>query len=81
MTEMRFPAEDGKPQRVRRTVLGPVRHMAQTPPDATEGHPPFCTCCLLINSFEADAFYGLRLFAPHGGDGNPGTTAASIPGR
>jgi len=51
MMEMTFPAEDEKPQRIRRPVLGPVTHMAQTPPDATEGHPPFCTCCLLINSF------------------------------
>src|SRR5262249_21392548 len=35
MMEMRFPAKDGKPELVRRAVLGPVTHMAQTPPDAT----------------------------------------------
>jgi hypothetical protein len=67
MMEMTFPAKDGKPERVRRAVLGPVTHMAQTPPDAAGGHPPFCPCCLLTNSFETfrdliegDAFYGLR---------------------
>jgi len=79
MMEMTFPAKDGEPERVRRAVLGPVTHMAQTPPNAAaEGHPPFCPCCLLTNSFEAfrdliegDAFYGLRLFALRDGDGNP----------
>ena len=78
MMEMTFPAKDGKPERVRRAVLGPVTHMAQTPPNAAEGHPPFCPCCLLTNSFEAfrvliegNAFYGLRLFALRDGDGNP----------
>ena len=79
MMEMTFPAKDRKPELVRRAVLGPVTHMAQTPTDATEGHPPACPCCLLTNSFEAfrdliggDAFYGLRLFALRDGHGNPG---------
>jgi len=79
MMEMTFPAKDGKPELVRRAVLGPVTHMSQTPTDAAEGHAPVCPCCLLTNSFEAfrelmggDAFYGLRLFALRDGDGNPG---------
>jgi hypothetical protein len=76
--EMTFPPKDGKPERVRRAVLGPVTHMSQTPPDAAEEHP-FCPCCLLTNCFDAfedlitaDAFYGLRLFALRDGDGKPG---------
>lgn len=75
--EMTFPAKDGKPPRLRRAVLGPVGHFADKPPDAEEDHP-FCPCCLLTNSFEAfrslieaDAFYGLRLFALRDGDGEP----------
>jgi len=79
MMEMIFPAKNGKPELVRRAVLGPVTHMAQTPFDAAEGHPSACPCCLLTNSFEAfrdliegDAFYALRLFALRDGGGNPG---------
>jgi hypothetical protein len=75
--EMTFPAKNGKPELVRRAVLGPVTHMAQTPPDAQQEHP-FCPCCLLTNSFEAfrdlfedHAFYGLRLFAFRDGDHEP----------
>lgn len=75
--EMTFPAKDGRPERVRRAVLGPVAHMAENPPDGPEEHP-FCPCCLLTNSFEAfrsliegDAFYGLRLFVLRDGDGKP----------
>jgi hypothetical protein len=77
MMEMAFSAKDGKPERIRRAALGPVTHMAQTPPDAAEGHP--CPCCLLSNSVEAfrdliegETFYGLRLFALRDRDGNPG---------
>jgi Family of unknown function (DUF6348) len=73
--EMTFPAMDGKPERVRRAVLGPCTHMSGAPPDASQEHP-FCPCCLLTNSFkafedliEADAFYGLRLFAMRDRDG------------
>jgi hypothetical protein len=76
--EMTFPAKDGKRERIRRAVLGPCTHFADTPADASQEHP-FCPCCLLTNSFEtfrdlfeADAFYGLRLFAMRGRDGTPG---------
>jgi hypothetical protein len=76
--EMTFPAKDGKPERIRRAVLGPCTHVAKTPPDASQEHP-FCPCCLLTNSFEAfrdlfeaDAFYGLRLLAMRDRDGTPG---------
>ena len=79
MMEMTFPAKDGKPELVRRAVLGPVTYLAQSPPDATDGHPPICPCCMLTNSFEAfrdliegDAFYGLRLFALRNENGEPG---------
>jgi hypothetical protein len=75
--EKTFPARDGKPARVRRAVLGPTGHIANAPPDAAREHP-FCPCCLLTNSFEAfqnlidaDAFYGLRLFAIRNADGTP----------
>jgi hypothetical protein len=75
---MTFPAKDGRPERVRRAVLGPCTHVASTPPDASQEHP-FCPCCLLTNSFEAfqdlieaDGFYGLRLFAMRDRDGTPG---------
>jgi len=76
--EMTFPAKDGKPERVRRAVLGPCTHVGGTPPDTSQEHP-FCPCCLLTNSFEAfgdlieaDAFYGLRLLAMRDRDGEPG---------
>jgi hypothetical protein len=77
--EMTFPPKDGKPERVRRAVLGPVTHyMSPIPPDAAEEHP-FCPCCLLTNCFdafghliEADAFFGLRMFALRDRDGKPG---------
>jgi hypothetical protein len=80
--EMTFPAEEGKPARVRRAVLGPVAHFMQEPPSeaaehATEEHP-FCPCCLLTKSFEAfkeliegDGFYCLRLFAARDTEGTP----------
>lgn len=77
--EMAFPAKGGRPPWVRRAVLGPPTHMAQTAPrpDAENDHP-FCPCCLLTNSFEAfrelmeaDSFYGLRLFAFRDADGEP----------
>jgi hypothetical protein len=76
--EMTFPAKDGKPALVRRAVLGPITHMMEAPPSDPEEHP-FCPCCLLTNSFEAfrglleaNAFYGLRLFAFRDGAGPPG---------
>jgi len=68
---MRFSAKEGKPQRIRRAILGPVAHSREIAPrqQGNEEHP-FCQCCLLTNSFEAfrdlleeDGFYCLRLFA------------------
>jgi Family of unknown function (DUF6348) len=80
-TEMRLslPAKDGKVTKVRRAVLGPVSHFAQSPPAVTtpEEHP-FCACCLLTRSFEAfkdlfqgDGFFGLRLYAARDQNGAP----------
>jgi hypothetical protein len=78
--ELSFPARDGKPERHRRAVLGPVAHFRQEPLEiaedgASEEHP-FCPCCLLTNSFkafsdfiESDGFYGLRLFAARDTEG------------
>lgn len=82
MLEMAFPAQRGKPARVRRAILGPVAHFMQEPPSrpeesVSEEHP-FCPCCLLTRSFEAfreliegDGFYGLRLFAARDAEGTP----------
>jgi hypothetical protein len=76
--EMTFPGKDGKPELIRRAVLGPCTHYASNPHDASQEHP-FCPCCLVTNSFEAfrelieaDAFYGLRLLAMRNQDGTPG---------
>lgn len=77
--EMEFPESDGRPTRTRRAILGPVTHYATQSPGSAdpEGHP-FCSCCLLTRSFEAfkplfeaDVFFGLRLFASRGTDGMP----------
>jgi len=75
--EMEFP--NGKPRRI---VLGPVSvwgrpKTAETnPAGIDEGHPPFCPCCLFVNSFEAfkglvesSQFAAIRLFATRGDDG------------
>jgi hypothetical protein len=50
MMEMPFPAKDGRPERVRSAVPEPVTRMTETSPDTTEGHPPFCPCCLTNSS-------------------------------
>jgi Family of unknown function (DUF6348) len=66
--EMEFPAQEGRPVRRRRAILGPVAHFAKNPPpapanpgpgadpgaavDEGDAHP-FCTCCFLTRSFEA----------------------------
>ena len=62
---MEFPAQDGRPARTRRALLGPVMHYMQNPPvdsqspsdnerqRSTEDEHPFCACCLLTRSFEA----------------------------
>jgi hypothetical protein len=63
MMEMDFPANDGKPARVRRAILGPVAHFMQHPPAKPEpsgadggdeggDEHPFCPCCLLTRSFQ-----------------------------
>lgn len=80
MLRMEFPANDGKPARVRRALLGPVARLMTNPPapsSEVEEHP-FCACCLLTRSFEAfkghfedDGFFGLRLFAARDADGTP----------
>lgn len=79
--EMKFPGDDGGPERVRRAILGPVAHMRADPPAAeteAEDEHPFCPCCLLTNSFaafrevlEGDAFAGIRLFAARDEKGVP----------
>jgi hypothetical protein len=81
--ELEFPAIKGVATK-RRAILGPVAHMATDPRDQAaeakinEEHPPFCTCCLLTNSFEAfkplvedDRFYGIRFFAARDEQGVP----------
>jgi hypothetical protein len=77
--EMSFPAKDGKPERWRRAVLGPVMHyMAKPPKTQPEEEHPFCPCCLLTRSFmafkemmEGEAFFCLRLFASRDERGVP----------
>lgn len=83
MMELEFPEVAGVTKK-RRAILGPVAHLATEPPpsysrgEREEEHPPFCTCCLLTNSFEAfkplledDHFYGIRLFAARDENGTP----------
>lgn len=76
---MTIPATEGKPERTRRAVLGPIAHYQATPPasDPEEEHP-FCPCCLLTRSFpafkelfEADGLIGVRLFALRDDEGDP----------
>jgi len=62
--DMEFPEPA---RRIRRSLLGPVYHLASRNIDTEEEHP-FCPCCLLTNSFEAfrqqfegEGFYGIRL--------------------
>jgi hypothetical protein len=76
MMEMTFPAEDGRPERPRRAVLGPTGHMVRLPPPDGEEEHPFCPCCLTTNCmeafmplFKADETLGLRLFAMRNEDG------------
>ena len=52
---MSFPAEEGKAERQRRILLGPVMHMARNAQSGGEGgdeEHPFCPCCLTTNSLE-----------------------------
>jgi Family of unknown function (DUF6348) len=67
--DITFPQPDGAGLN-RRALLGPVGHMA-IEAISDEEHP-FCACCFLTKNFEAfrplleaDAFYGIRLFAAH----------------
>ncbi len=71
---MSFPAEDGKPARTRRAILGPVAHYMKQAPipiaNADQDEHPFCPCCLLTRSLEVfkeliqgEDTYCLRLFA------------------
>lgn len=62
--DMEFPEPA---RRIRRCLLGPVYHLASRNIEIEEEHP-FCSCCLLTNSFEAfrrqfegEGFYGIRL--------------------
>lgn len=77
---MTLPEAEGRPKRTRRAVLGPIAHYRTDPPasDPEEEHP-FCPCCLLTRSFlafkelfEADKFFGVRLFALRDAEGVPG---------
>jgi hypothetical protein len=78
--ELKMPATDSRPERVRRAVLGPVAHFMSKPPPsggADEEHP-FCPCCLLTQSIEAfqdylrgDTTCCLRLFAARDEHGKP----------
>ena len=74
--QVTVPANDSKPARLRRVVLGPVMHYRNQPPLSDDEHP-FCPCCLITNSFEpfrdlieTDGFYGVRLFAARVEDGS-----------
>lgn len=77
---MTLPEAEGRPERTRRAVLGPIAHYRSDPPasDPEEEHP-FCPCCLVTRSFlafkelfEADKFFGVRLFALRDAEGVPG---------
>jgi len=64
--DMQLPELDRK---TRRALLGPVSHYASRGIEGEENHP-FCSCCLLTNTFEAfqdhlkkDEFFGIRLLA------------------
>ena len=78
---MEFPAgETAAPPRKRRAILGPTAHAMLKPPPAmtpADAHS-FCPCCLLTNSFEAfkamfeaEDFFGIRLFAARDAEGKP----------
>ncbi len=82
--ELGFPEKDGRPARKRRAVLGPVAQLRAKPPAVTgdaavpaeTAEHDFCACCLLTRSFpafkslfEADGFFGIRLFAMRNADG------------
>ena len=80
--EMAFPAQEAKPARVRRAILGPIAHFLQKPPSTTEGNDPeehpFCPCCMFTKSIKAfkeliegDGFYGLRFFAARNAEAVP----------
>lgn len=79
MLQMEFPAESGRPKRVRRAILGPIAHYAQQPIDPKTHAPdehPFCPCCMVTKSFEAfkefiegDEFFALRMFAARDTEG------------
>jgi Family of unknown function (DUF6348) len=63
-------------QAKRRVVLGPVSHLVTRPAENKDDEHPFCPCCLFTNAgsvwkekIEASAFYGARLFAMRGPDG------------
>lgn len=75
-----LPGTEGRPERTRRAVLGPIFHYQSEPPanDLDEEHP-FCPCCLLTRSFlafkelfEGDGFFGVRLFAARDPEGVTG---------
>jgi hypothetical protein len=74
--EMTLPRGDG-PGLNRRAVLGPVSYLVTSPQPGDADEHPFCSCCLLTNTFEAfrpvfeaDGFFGIRLFAARNEDGS-----------
>jgi hypothetical protein len=75
--EMSYPASETRSATLkRRAVLGPPAHLVTHREEAVEAEHPFCPCCLLTNSFEAfkplleaDAIYGIRLFASRDAQG------------
>ncbi len=82
--QMEFPADDERPLRIRRAVLGPPgRYLVQKPgakppppPSGEDGEHDYCPCCLMTRSFEAfqkliesNDFYAIRMFAARDSNG------------
>lgn len=79
--EMTFKAEDGRPERKRRAVLGPTAHLMASPPEKAEGDAcgephSFCPCCLttqcmdsFLPLFKSDETLGVRLYAMRDANG------------
>jgi len=67
------------PGKKARVVLGPVSHLVSRPAESQAEEHPFCPCCLFTACADVmkpkildGQFYGIRLFALRGPDGNPG---------
>jgi hypothetical protein len=66
--EAEFSPEGDRARRKRRGVMGPVAHLRQRKPAATEEHP-YCACCFFTRTmptferfFKGDGFYAIRFF-------------------